>query len=134
MKNLVFTFIFMTLSGSLYSQILIGFTSSQIKAYHSDSEYVLDSVTDQFGESITITTNKSETTFFHDLNGICKSQTVMPFGNAALNEFVKIYNKELITISSKKWRAYLSNGIFTVTLEYGESMPPYFIWVEHTGE
>lgn len=52
---------------------------------------------------------------------ICTMCTIIPQNNRILNEFITMYNKELVVISDTEWRLYQDGYVIQITLFYETS-------------
>lgn len=128
MKRTLFCLVlFFSIVHVIGAQARLGSTSKEIRSEFSAKEHGLKSGNFCDGTFyIQITTNLATVIYYFDKSMICCMTLIAPDDIGALNYYVELYNKSYVIISSRKWRAYLENGIADIDLVYPEDGGYYF--------
>jgi hypothetical protein len=129
MKRTLLTILFAITIAIAYGQARLGSTASEIKSEFWESSFNQRSGYDSDGDYyITITTERSTTTYYFNADKVCYLTAIFPDNQGALNFYVELYNERYVIVSSKQWKMYSSNGIANIQLIYPEGGGYYFLW------
>jgi len=75
-------------------------------------------VTDSTSRISVLEENNYQMIWVLDSNDKVLRQTLIPYRENGVNEFVKIFNRDYVVVSDTEWKSYSSGKIFLIKLEF----------------
>lgn len=114
------------------AQAHLGSTLHEIKNYHPEKEFTVESLDDGSLVAETDMPLGSFLYFFDKETGLSNLCVQIPDDLTALNTQVEIYNKKYVIISETSWKAYLDGGgVMKINLNYDEDIDNYIFVYTH---
>lgn len=103
-----------------FAQFFVGGTKEEVLAVlkKNNVKFEESAVTDSTSRISVHEENDFQMIWALNNKGVVQRQTLIPYKENGVNEYVKLFNRDYVVVSDTEWKTYSAGKIFLIKLEY----------------